>query len=259
MELIQNSQKVVRGVHLLSPLQASFESAYLELREAEGRLHPDEEVRRLPNPSHSNPQRQEWRLRQQSFRRLKQHLQSHPPPGPVLDLGCGNGWLSHYLNRWTRQPVLGVDINQAELEQAARLFAAPECQFAYADIFRSDLPEGKFSLVILNSVIQYFKSLETLLHRLQTLLQSGGAIHILDSPLYDSEELAAAKTRSLRHFQQMGQEEMGQYYHHHSWSELDVFPYEILYHHQPGWTAKIMARMGWRQNPFAWLRIPGQM
>jgi len=258
MELIQNSQKVVRGVYLLSPLQASFESAYLELREAEGRLHPDEEVRRLPNPSRSNPHRQEWRLRQQSFRRLKQHLQSNPPSAPILDLGCGNGWLSRHLHRWTRQPVLGLDVNQAELEQAARLFATPERQFAYADIFRADLPERQFGLIILNSVIQYFESLETLLHQLQPLLRPGGAIHILDSPLYAAEEVAAAQARSLRHFQQMGREEMGQYYHHHSWSELAAFPYELLYQYRPGLLHKIAARIGRRQNPFAWLRIPAQ-
>ncbi len=255
MEFLQYYLRDQAGVYRLSSPIDDFEDAYLSVRRSEARLYSDDEVKRLPYASQENPNRTEWQLRQQSFRRLVHYLQTLTWRAPILDLGAGNGWLTAHLHRWTGVPVLGLDVNHTELTQAERCFGQANVRFAYGDVFEDDLPDGSFQIVVCNSVIQYFASLPQLLDRLLGILTTYGEIHILDSPLYTLETRDAARARSRDYFLKMGETEMAAHYHHHTWQDLDHYPYEILYRPSQGFYSKLMAKMGRRQNPFAWVKI----
>ena len=184
-------------------------------------MYPDELVRQLPRLPATHPHHQEWKYRQWNTGRLLDHLAGQSARC-ILDLGCGNGWLTHQLADCTEAEVLGVDVNTQELLQAARLFASERCCFAYGDIFQEVWPERFFDTIILNSCIQYFPDLDRLLKRLQNLLQKGGAIHILDSPVYAQEAVAPARLRSREYYREQGVGEMTQHYFHHSWENLQA-------------------------------------
>ncbi len=107
----------------LTPPQNDFEEAYLAARHKEGRIYLDEIVRQLPVVPKGHPQEKEWGLRRHNVQQLLLHLQEKAP-NRILDLGCGNGWLTHQLIAGQKSgSVLGLDINITELEQAQRLFA----------------------------------------------------------------------------------------------------------------------------------------
>jgi len=95
-----------------------FEELYLKLRAKEGRLYPDEIVKLLPEISSTHILNKEWRIRESSAKKIAGYLKAQEIVNPVvLDIGCGNGWLTNYLS--TRFPAIycGVDVNKTELEK----------------------------------------------------------------------------------------------------------------------------------------------
>lgn len=241
----------------LTPPENDFEEAYLAARSKEDRLYPDEVVQDLPYLPSDHAQAKEWGLRQQNVEELIRYLHEKQPQR-ILDLGCGNGWLTHQLKApKSKQEVLGVDINARELLQAQRLFANQQCHFAYGDIFEADLADKSFEAIVVASCAQYFPSLPDLLNRLLELLRPGGEIHLFDSPIYHNKTVPQARKRTDQYYQQQGVPAMQAHYHHHSWEELQAFNYELIY--QPSQLInRIKRKLGYQLSPFPWLIIRHQ-
>ena len=217
---------------------------YLRVRDKEGRLYPDDMVRRLPEVPADHPLRDEWRARARSADRIASWIAGLPKPARVLDLGCGNGWLASTIAAVAGAWVVGVDRNRVELDQARRVFAdRGELAWIAGDIFGVSQIGGPFDAVLLASAIQYFPDLPRLIGRLIPMLSAAGEIHVLDSPLYPPGELSAARERSRKYYQDLGFPEMADHYHHHTASVLDAYNAVRLY--SPG------LRAG--DSPFPWI------
>ena len=217
---------------------------YLRVREREGRLYSDETVRQLPSMPADHPLHDEWRARAASADRLTAYLGRLPKPVAVLDLGCGNGWLSHRIAISCDSFTVGLDRDGPELHQARRAFARHDkLSWIAADIFRPPFADGRFDVIVVASAIQYFADLSCLINTLFPLLSTNGEIHILDSPLYSHDELPAARDRSRRYYQRLGIPEMAAHYHHHSRSVLEAYNPLWLYmpRHEP------------HDSPFPWV------
>jgi SAM-dependent methyltransferase len=228
---------------------------YLRVREKEGRLYSDEVVSGLPGLPHAHPLRAEWRARAASAARLCAYLAQLTRPLTILELGCGNGWLTNRLAQLQDCRAVGVDLNHHELSQAARLFAQNRrLMFLAADIFQAPFGERSFDAIIIASAIQYFPDLPALIRRLMPLLSGRGEIHVLDSPLYVPSEVADARARTQAYYAALGCPEMAEHYHHHTLDALAEFHPTLLY--DPG---SPLARL-WRlfhfvDSPFPWIRL----
>lgn len=244
------------GVRYLSPpgAFAAQEEEYVRIREREGRLFADDLARALPRLPASHPLAAEWRLRADSAARLARHASRHFAGRAVLDLGCGNGWLANVVARATPAcTVVGLDINRAELEQAARVFGGPRAQFVYGDVFSPGLPAGVLGAVVVASALQYFADAPGLVRRLLDLLAPGGELHILDSPLYAAGEVADAQRRTREYFGGLGLPAPA-HYHAHALSALTAFEPTVMY--DPRAARHRLARgLGAARSPFIWLRI----
>ena len=231
---------------------SAFESAYIKLRKEEGRLLSLQEIKRLPNTSKSNPHRKEWHLRKRSTERLLTYVNKYRPYR-VLDLGCGNGWLTYKLSRSCKD-VLGLDVNKTELLQAQRLLAGKNATLILGDVFEWQ-PDKKIDLIIINAALQYFQNAHDLISKLVSLLSIDGEIHLLDSPIYQNgEAVKHAKMRSKNYFKNQNMSQMQEFYFHHSWEDLASFSYEILYspdkiHH------RLKRKIFGNDSPFPWIRI----
>ncbi|MFN8348952.1 MAG: class I SAM-dependent methyltransferase [Spirosomataceae bacterium] len=214
-----------QGVWLLTehiPVQ-THEAAYLKVREKEGRILQDEEVKQLPSLSEKHPNYREWQLRKQTVDRFISFLKQESKPLRILDVGCGNGWFTAKMTSLAPTKAVGLDLNLPELEQAQRLFGNSVTSFCYGDIFEDVFEKESFDKVVLSASIQYFPSLTALFSTLFPLLKPNGEIHILDSPFYKADELQPAKERTAAYYQSMGCSEMTAFYYHHTLEELAEF------------------------------------
>jgi SAM-dependent methyltransferase len=232
----------------------SFSELYTSVRQKEGRIYPDDIVARLPVVPNRDRHSTEWKARASSLRSLKAYLRRFRRPLRILDLGCGNGWLSQHLSGIPGTRVWGVDRNPLELAQAARVFSRANLLFLSTDILLPPFAGPDFDVVVLASVIQYFIDLLALIRRLQLLLRPNGEIHILDSPIYEEREVGAARTRTTAYYTELGFPEMADLYFHHTYAELQSFSPRLLY--GPGSPRARFARLlGAANSPFPWLSI----
>lgn len=203
---------LANGVRIVEAPSA-FEALYAEARKKERRVLTDEKAARLPDGK-GLWNAAEWRIRSKSATRLLGSLNAQGRALRVLEVGCGNGWLSGRMAAAGHR-VLGIDAFTEELEQAARIF--PSASFARADILSSALPIGSFDAVLFAASIQYFDSPQAVVKRGLELLVPNGSIHILDSILYPSEATAAAAhERTRNYYAQLGVPALAAHYHAHA-------------------------------------------
>jgi ubiquinone/menaquinone biosynthesis C-methylase UbiE len=208
----------------------NFETAYIRLRKWERRMYSDEEVAQLPDVASTHPHYKEWQLRKESSKKLIDYLKKRNQRTDILEVGCGNGWLSAKLAGIKRSSVVGVDINNEELEQAKRVFShISNLQFYHTEINELDENEVKFDIIIFAAAIQYFASLKKIVATSLKYLNTGGEIHIIDSPFYTLSQLAAAKQRTFLYYQSAGFPEMVNWYFHHSLDDLENYNCSIHY------------------------------
>lgn len=200
---------------------APFESAYLAVREREGRILADAQVKELPRFSGSGSLVQEWKLRADSLSRFQSELKKRKRIRAVLEVGCGNGWALARLSGLPGvQHLVGLDRNLEELVQAARCFHSSQFTWLYADVLGPLLNPQSFDVIFLAAAVQYFPDLTALLSRLRKLLAPGGAVFLWDSPFYRKGELASAAARTRDYYHRAGHAEMAAFYYHHSLEEL---------------------------------------
>lgn len=229
----------------------SFECLYQQLRKKENRLYTDEEVARLPIIATGHPYEQEWNIRKRSAQQLARYFIRKKKTLEILEVGCGNGWLSAKLAAIPFAFVTGIDVNNVEIEQAKRVFKEiKNLRFEYGCIGNNILQEQQFDMIVFAASIQYFPSFKKIIQQALSLLRLNGEIHIIDSHFYKRNELEAARLRSKEYFESIGFPGMSRHYFHHCTDELKVFDSKIL--RSPGPIKKLFFK---NNNPFYWVCI----
>lgn len=249
-----NTFTSVDGVIKISEVDKDYEISCNNLRRRERRNYSDDEIRLLPFASPKNPHREEWNLRAKSFMRFRAHLTSKCDSLQILDLGCGNGWVSAQLGKNLKNNYYCVDIHLTELLLGAKIFKSENIKFILADIFQMSFPRSSFDLIILNSSIQYFKDLRILMRELFYLLKNDGEIHLLDSPIFYQSELEFEKNRSINYYNSLGFPKMHEKLFHHTYERLNDYNYKILFNPN-SITNKIFNFAFNKDSPFPWIMI----
>jgi SAM-dependent methyltransferase len=241
----------------VAPRSARFDSgAYRRARLAEGRVLEDELVARLPDLPASHRLATEWALRGKTAARFLAWLSGTPAPRVVLDLGCGTGWLAAALARVPGTRAIGVDLDGPELDQARRVFGAQQgVTFVAGDAETIQAGSHEPDVIVLASMIQYLADPVVVIGGLLRACRPGGSVHVLDSPLYRADEVAAAAGRTAAHYARVGVPELAAGYHHHTveiFAELDPV---VVRARPTAWRLAVAARLGRPISPFAWLRF----
>ena len=207
-----------------------FEEKYLTARRKENRIYRDEEVAALPDIPKDHVHYKEWLLRKNSSRLLIKYLKAKKDSLHILEIGCGNGWLSHQLAGIKRSRVIGSDINLTELQQAARVFSGdPNLAFVHGDI-RSDILAGRrFDVIIFAASIEYFPSLKRIILTCMDYLNVGGEIHIVDTRFYRIAHIEWARKKTQAYYSSFGYPEMADHHFHYTLNDLKSFHYSTLY------------------------------
>lgn len=203
------------------------EALYIAVRDAEQRVVSDELLRMLPYTPPDYALHNEWKIRAESTERFINFVADKKLN--ILDLGCGNGWMTNRLYKAGHQ-LTGVDLNLVELAQAEQVFGSNDrLHWVYADVLKDDIPNAPFDLIVLGASCQYFESISILTERLKSMLTPKGTIHLLDSFFYTAQDVHAAKERTRDYYATLGQSEMSNYYHHHLVADLKAQGYKKKY------------------------------
>jgi ubiquinone/menaquinone biosynthesis C-methylase UbiE len=191
----------------------SFESLYLKLREKEGRVYDTDAIRLLPEVTKTDLHYSEWIIRKRSAEKFARYLELKGKPLHVLEVGCGNGWLTHFLaKRLPGSHFTGMDVNHYELTQAMAAFPAENILWLNCDPEEITSGLARYDIIFFAASIQYFEDISKTLIQFAEHLKDNGEIHILDSPWYESSEIDAAKKRSIEYYYKVGFPEMAAFY-----------------------------------------------
>ncbi|MEN0055576.1 MAG: class I SAM-dependent methyltransferase [Mucilaginibacter sp.] len=225
-----------------------LEEMYIAIREKEGRIYTDKQVAQLPLIDKGHRFYKEWVIRERSSQRLINYLAAMRKPLNILEIGCGNGWLSAKLAAIPNAKVTGLDPNRVEIEQARRVFKKSNLQFVQKGFDGQVFDENvKFDLIIFAASVQYFASVREVMANAFALLTKGGKVHILDTPFYNKQQADVAAKRCREYYQDMGFEAMADHYFHHTLNKMSAFKHKILFDPRGLWNRII------KKDVFYWI------
>ena len=171
---------------------------YQSVRTARGRLSCDPAYRHIsPHQDYSGRDELRWRVRERALRYLQHELlpplESACPRGmKILDLGAGNGWLSHRLTLRGHRPVaIDVFTDLPNGLEAAGVFR--KSQAALYPRFEAELEhlpfaKGQFDLAIFNSSLRCSEDYVWTLGEAMRCLRPKATIIIADAAWYSAEQ-----------------------------------------------------------------------
>jgi SAM-dependent methyltransferase len=116
-------------------------------------------------------------------------MRRHPCPGPVLDVGCGDGLFAHMA--FEQAEVWGIDINAAEGRWAAATQAYT--QIILGDITRATLPESFFATCVANCSLEHVPRLDLALRAICRSLLPGGLTYLFVPNVEWAHHLTSAR------------------------------------------------------------------
>lgn len=228
----------------------AFEEMYVAVRDKEVRLYNDRQVAALPDIDAGHRYYKEWKLRKHSAEQLIDSLKKERRSLNILEVGCGNGWLSARLAGIKNSRVTGLDPNRIEIDQAIRVFKKPNLKFIHGSFSADSFNDReKFDVIIFAASIQYFPVLKDVIKNAFNILGTDGRVHILDTHFYHAGELKTAAERSIGYFASLGYPQMAQYYFHHLLKDVMHFKHKIMFN-----PTTLLNRFK-RQCIFYWIKL----
>ena len=146
-----------------------------------------------------------WRIRAASFatllRRVVRPMEDQSErPLAVLDVGAGNGWLSHQLSERGHR-LAAVDLSDdARDGLGAHVHYATSFTAVLADFDHRPFADRQADLVVFNAALHYSPDFGATLAETLRVLREAGHLVIMDSPVYHD---AASGTRMVREREQV--------------------------------------------------------
>lgn len=165
---------------------ARFISDYERVRRFEGRFSAEASYyRALPFQDLSGRFSADWKIRAASFLALQNIL---PGNSTILDLGAGNGWLSHRLvlsghTLYAIDLLVNADDGLGAWKHYESTFTPIQAEFTALPI-----PDSSVDVVVFNASLHYSERYEHTLAETLRVLTPQGLLVVMDSPVYKDEE-----------------------------------------------------------------------
>ena len=103
----------------------------------------------------------------------------------ILEVGCGQGFVSYCLSRDNRNKVIGIDISKEDLEIAQKRY--PQVDFRYTNAEHLPFNDETFDQIYSFDVLEHVHNLHKVLEEIVRVLKKDGKI-ILNVPAKRSEQ-----------------------------------------------------------------------
>lgn len=217
----------------------AFAAAYHEARRRERWTDPDDVVRALPRVAATHPHAAEWRIRAITLERIIGVVRPFGRGARVLDVGCGNGWMSAAIARTCGATVHGVDVTEAEIDQARTAWHdISGVTFSLGSIPSTATSMEPVDVVVFAASLQYFADARRAVEQALAITRSGGLVIVADTPWYDASTIEDARSRSRAHYASIGVPDMTEHYFHHDRAQLNGLDVRTM-------RASVFDRMRW--------------
>ena len=183
----------INGIwHFLPPEREQFYDQFIReyetVRQHEGRGDDsDAYYQALPFQDLSGTMAEMWKIRALSFQLLLDKIITPLENGrslKILDVGAGNGWLSHQLaKRGHYLAAIDLTINAFDGLGAHSHYDTPFLPIQ-AEFDNLPLASGQADLLLFNASFHYAQNYETTIQEGWRLLKNNGRLLIIDSPVY---------------------------------------------------------------------------
>lgn len=112
------------------------------------------------------------------------------PKQSVLDIGCGNGFLTSDVAKCTRGRVVGIDMNEDNIAFAKAHYQADNIEFICGDV-KTDLEEARFDVVVMSNVLEHLSERIEFLRQVRETIEP--AKFLIRVPMYEREWMAPLK------------------------------------------------------------------
>jgi SAM-dependent methyltransferase len=174
---------------------ARFEQEYETVRRAEGWGTDDSAYyRALPWRDLTGRFAELWKLRARSFavvcERVLPALELRKTgPLRILDLGCGNGWLSYRLTL-RGHDLAAIDIHLDPRDGlAAHVYYDLPLSSVQAEFDRLPVADDQIDVAVFNGSLHYSPDYEVSLREALRVLRRTGLIVVIDTPTYNSADM----------------------------------------------------------------------
>lgn len=165
----------------------TFERQYRLVRAREGfRPESPDYYRMLPRVMPEDRHAGVWRIRRESFAHLLDRA-SRSANGRalrILDLGAGNGWLSHRLAEAGHHPIALDRLDDVADGLGACRHYTVRFAAVQADFDALPFVPSQFDLVVFDGSLHYSPDPRATLGEARRMLEAGGAIVVMDSPMF---------------------------------------------------------------------------
>jgi SAM-dependent methyltransferase len=179
--------------HLWAVLDAEFSAAKgsAAIRADEARLHEVLRVRRENFDQHAGPDTRDGRqlIPGRSWAAWARALGLLLPPLDVVDVGCGEGYLTVEIARWARR-VTAIDRSAAVLARAKALAArrgVSSIVFTKGELDRIPLDDRSADLMLLSQALHHAVDPSKVLGEAARVLRPSGRVLILDLRAHDEQ------------------------------------------------------------------------
>jgi len=98
------------------------------------------------------------------------------PDDVILDIGCGDGFISNSFFSRLAKHIDAIDIEPSAIEMAERLNASPKIKFQLLDAVKQPFPQSNYNIIVWNGAIGHFppQDIETMLVKIKAALAPNG-------------------------------------------------------------------------------------
>ncbi len=182
---------------------APFLRQYRTVRERDGfRASSADYYRALPAVPSGDARAAEWHIRAKSLGHLLRALANQGDPRRILDLGAGNGWLSNRLSEAGHNLVAVDELDdEADGLRACRHYSTGFLA-VQADFNALPFEPSQFDAVVFNASLHSARKPAATLEEAHRMLAPGGAIVVMDSPMFvsdrDGRAMVADQARDMQ-------------------------------------------------------------
>lgn len=178
---IPSQRQRKKSINLQKPVQEpEVIQAIRSWRARDNRQWSDVEVQEFPAVFFYNLHQEEWRQNEVLSQKVLKYLSFESTNNQhILDVGSGTGWFSNLLVRQTNAKVTGLDLMDDQVQQAKKNFSHERLSYRTGDFFTSRLRKNSFDHLIFLHSLPWLGSMDQVVKRANSLLKSGGTIHIM--------------------------------------------------------------------------------